>query len=142
MSRIERLEAERDISATLYRYGSALDYGDRAQFLECFTADARYVVTLRSVDRPVLDLHGTAALTSYFDAHTHAPAAWHKHVTTNPHIDVDGHRASVLSYFIRVDARAERGPAVVYASGRYIDELVRDGDSWRIRSRLCEVENL
>jgi len=143
LARVERLEAERSIIATLYRYGSALDYGNREQFLECFTTDAKYVVTLRSLDTPVLDLHGAAELASYFDGHTHAPVAWHKHVTTNEHVALDGNRASVLSYFIRVDPNVdESGPATVHASGRYIDDFVHDGDCWRIHSRLCEVENL
>ena len=58
-------------------------------------------------------------------------------------VTVDGDRATVTSYFIRVDAGAEAGPAVVTASGRYLDEFVRDdAGHWRIRSRRCEVENL
>ena len=141
-ARLERLEADRAIRATLFQYGLALDYGDRERFLECFTADATYVVTLRSLDGPVLDLHGSAELGDYFDSHTHAPTAWHKHITTNEQVVGDADRASVVSYFIRVDADRESGPALVHASGKYIDAFVRDGDRWRISSRRCEVENL
>ena len=45
VERLDRLEAERDIAATMYAYGSAIDYGDRDRFLDCFTDDADYVVT-------------------------------------------------------------------------------------------------
>ena len=141
--RIDRLEVERAIVATLYAYGHALDYGDRDQFLGCFTADAAYVVAMRIDSGNGFEFHGHDELTGYFDGHTHAPAAWHKHITTNPMVTVDGDRATVTSYFIRVDAGAEAGPAVVTASGRYLDEFARDdAGHWRIRSRRCEVENL
>jgi len=56
---------------------------------------------------------------------------------------IDGDRASVVSYFLRVDAGVEPGPAFVLASGRYLDDFVRGDDGvWRIRARRCEVENL
>ena len=141
--RLARLEAERAIVATLYAYGHGLDYGDRDEFLGCFTADAAYVVAMRIETDNGFEFHGYDELTTYFDNHTHAPAAWHKHVTTNPMVRVDGDRATVTSYFLRVDAGAESGPGVVVASGRYLDEFVQDdAGHWRIRSRRCEVENL
>jgi len=143
LERLDRLEAERAIVATLYAYGSALDYGDREQFLSCFTADADYVVAMRIHPEQGFSFHGHEELTGYFDGHTHAPAAWHKHVTVNPSVTVTGATATATSYFLRVDAGPERADAVVMASGRYVDELVRDdAGRWRIRSRRCEVENM
>ena len=141
--RLDRLESERAIVATLYAYGHALDYGDRKEFLGCFTTDAAYVVAMRVNADNGFEFHGHDELTGYFDNHTHAPEAWHKHITTNPMVTVNGDRASATSYFVRVDAGAESAPAAIAASGRYLDELSRDDDGhWRIRSRRCEVENL
>lgn len=58
-------------------------------------------------------------------------------------IRVDGDRATATSYFVRVDSGAKAAPAAIVASGRYLDELVRDAiGRWRISSRRCEVENL
>jgi ketosteroid isomerase-like protein len=142
-ARLERLEAERAIVDTMYAYGSALDYGDRERFLQCFTPDAEYVVDMRIDGSGGFTFRGHGELAQYFADHTHAPAAWHKHVTTNPSVALDGDSARATSYFLRVDAGAESGPAVVLASGRYVDELVREPDgSWRIRARRCEVQNL
>lgn len=139
---VARLESERAILETLYAYGSALDYGERASFLDCFTAEADYDVIMRLAPEGNFSFHGHDELTGYFDSHTHAPAAYHKHITTNAHVACDGDRANVTSYFIRVDSPAS-GPAVVLASGRYVDEFTRDDSGrWRIRSRRCEVENL
>jgi 3-phenylpropionate/cinnamic acid dioxygenase small subunit len=142
VERLTRLEDEAAIRDRLYSYGTALDYGDRDQFLSCFTPDADYYVTMRIGVAGAFEFHGRDQLTGYFDSHTHAPAAWHKHITTNPTITIDGDTAGSTSYFIRVDAGSEAGPATMLASGRYQDQLVRDGGTWRIRSRHCEVENL
>lgn len=140
--RLGRLEDERAIVATLYRYGDALDHDDRDAFLGCFTSDAEYLVAMRIDTSNGFGFHGHAELGSYFDSHTHAPAAFHKHVTTNPLVTVDGRSAGVQSYFFRVDSPGS-GPAVVVASGRYIDRFERSDDGrWRIRTRRCEVENL
>jgi ketosteroid isomerase-like protein len=142
VQRLARLEDERAIVATLYEYGQALDYGDRGLFLDCFTPDADYFVEMRLGPEGNFEFHGHEHLTEYFDGHTHAPGAWHKHVTANPAVRVAGDHAEATSYFLRVDSPAS-GPAVVLASGRYVDELTRDGTGrWRIRSRRCEVENL
>jgi ketosteroid isomerase-like protein len=139
---LARLEDERAIVATLYRYGDALDHGDRDEFLDCFTPNAEYVVRMRLDSSNGLIFEGHEQLRAYFDGHTHAPAAFHKHVTVNPLITVDGAAADAQSYFLRVDSPTA-GPAVVLAAGRYIDRFERGADGrWRIRSRRCEVENL
>jgi ketosteroid isomerase-like protein len=139
---LARLDAERAITAALYRYGDALDHGDRDEFLNCFTEDGDYRVNmlLGSVDG--LAFRGHDQLGGYFDGHTHAPAAFHKHVTVNPLITLDGDTAEVQSYFMRIDS-PQPGPAVVLAAGRYLDHFVRGADQqWRISSRRCQVENL
>ncbi len=142
--RLDRLEAERAIVQTMYAYGRALDYGDRDGFLDCFTDDADYVVDMRLGGPAVLKFHGRDELAGYHEWHTHAPDAWHKHVGTNPSIIIDGDRATAVSYFMRLDSDAETGaPSIVSSSGRYVDEFARGDDgAWRIRSRVCEVENL
>src|SRR5262245_1035733 len=93
VERLVRLEDEAAIRDTLYAYGSALDYGDRDQFIDCFTSDADYYVTMRIGDSGAFEFHGHDELRGYFDAHTHAPTAWHKHVTTNAVITLDGDSA-------------------------------------------------
>ena len=142
--RVRCLEAERAIVDTMYAYGRGLDYGERDVFLNCFTADADYRVDMRLGGESALHFHGHAELAEYYESHTHAPDAWHKHVTTNPSISIDADTATSVSYFLRVDAATDgAGPASVLASGRYLDEFVVGDDGvWRIRSRRCEVENL
>jgi ketosteroid isomerase-like protein len=142
--RIDRLESERAIVQVMYEYGRALDYGDLDAFLDCFTDDADYVVDMRLGGPAVLSFHGREELAGYHEWHTHAPDAWHKHVTTNPSVTIDGDTATAVSYFMRLDSEAENGaPSAVSSSGRYLDGFARGDDGgWRIRSRRCEVENL
>jgi hypothetical protein len=90
-----------------------------------------------------MTFEGHQQLGAYFDGHTHAPEAFHKHVTVNPIVltAADGW-AEVHSYFMRVDSPVP-GPAIVLAAGRYIDQFQEGDDGkWRIRERRCYVENL
>jgi 3-phenylpropionate/cinnamic acid dioxygenase small subunit len=141
-AQLQSLLDEKAIIATLYRYGDALDHGDRDRFIDCFTPDAEYVVKPRVDQDMRFSFVGHEQLRGYFDGHTHAPDAFHKHVTVNPLVDIDQSGANVQSYFLRVDSPGA-GPAIVLAAGRYIDRFERDDNGgWRIRSRVCEVENL
>lgn len=142
LDRLTLLEDERKIVATLYRYGDALDHGDREAFLDCFTPDASYEVRMRIDGSNDFVVTGHDELGAYFDGHTHAPAAYHKHITVNPAVTCAETEAQSVAYFLRVDSPA-MGPATVLAAGRYIDRLERGDDGvWRLRSRRCEVENL
>ena len=71
--RLGRLEDERAILATLYRYGASLDHDNREEFLDCFTVDADYLVSMRVDPSKEFGFHGHEELGVYFDGHTHAP---------------------------------------------------------------------
>ena len=140
--RLQTLEAERDVLTTLYRYGHALDYGAEADWVDCFATAAHYEIrecgtgatdSVRSYDGP-------EELAAFAASHTRAPERFHKHLVVDPVIAVDGDRATAVSYFIRLDD--VDGEPVVYAFGRYRDELVRCADGrWRFAVRIAEVES-
>jgi ketosteroid isomerase-like protein len=134
VTRVRALEDERDIMATLYDYGIAIDYGDEATFVDSWTADA----VLQWPWRPAFE--GRDAILAAFRAHTHAPDKFHKHVVVGPRIALDGDQAAVVSYFARLDADDGQRP-VMRSFGRYLDELVRCADGkWRIARREAEAE--
>ena len=140
--RLRLLEDERGVLATLHRYGHALDYGAEAGWVDCFTADAHYEVREpgNGTAGSVRAYDGRDELAAFAARHTRAPEHFHKHVVVDPVIAVDGDRATAVSYFLRLDhADGER---VVYAFGRYRDELVRGEDGrWRFAVRIAEVES-
>ena len=140
--RLQALEAERDVLTTLYRYGHALDYGAEADWVDCFATAAHYEIrecgtgatdSVRSYDGP-------EELAAFAAGHTRAPGRFHKHLVADPLIAVDSDRATAVSYFLRLDHLD--GERVVYAFGRYRDELVRCADGrWRFAVRIAEVES-
>jgi uncharacterized protein (TIGR02246 family) len=133
LRRLRALEDERQITRTLFRYAHAQYNGDRAMFLDCFTADATIV---RS--RHGREVVGHDEIAEFFDAISHAPEAFHKHVVIEPVIDVDGDIAEVSSDFLYVQ---DRGGPMISHFGHYRDVLVRGEDgAWRFSRRELQTE--
>jgi 3-phenylpropionate/cinnamic acid dioxygenase small subunit len=150
--RLQALEDERDVRATLYRYGHALDYGAEDDWVDCFAVQAHYEVRQRpgetvtgigpgGAGAAMLRCYdGRDELATFAARHTRAPERFHKHLLVDPVIAVDGDHATAVSYFVRLDD--VDGEPVVYAFGRYRDELVRCGDGqWRFAVRIAEIES-
>ena len=68
-----------------------LDYGDRDQFLDCFTPDAHYEVAMRIDSSSGFAFDGHVELTGYFDGHSHAS------VSTMDVVIADYRRALLLA---------------------------------------------
>ena len=140
--RLAALEAERGVLTTLYQYGHALDYGAEADWVDCFAAAAHYELRDRAAGTAdsVRSYDGRDELAAFAAGHTRAPERFHKHLVADPLISVDGDRATASSYFLRLDEVG--GERVVYAFGRYHDELVRCPDGrWRFAVRIAEIES-
>ncbi len=140
--RLQVLEAERGVLATLYQYGHGLDYGAEADWVDCFTAAAHYEVREpgTGTTASVRSYDGRDELAAFASRHTRAPERFHKHLVADPLIAIDGDRATAASYFLRLDD--VDGEREVYAFGRYRDELVHCADGrWRFTVRIAEVES-
>jgi hypothetical protein len=140
-ARLARLEDERAILQTLHRYGHCIDYGLEPEWVDCFTDDGVFDVRARNGDTMFL-CTGREELKTFVAGHTRPPAAYHKHFVADSMIEINDDTAHVDSYFARVDADADGGPAFVVAMGAYRDDLVRCPDGkWRIRVRRAELED-
>ena len=134
LTRLRLLEDERSIVRTLYRYAHAQYNGDREQFLDCFTESA---VIERSRHGKIIA--GRAEIADYFDAISHAPDDYHKHVVFEPLIDIVDDVATVSSDFLYVQ-RTSDGPFISHY-GHYADELIRGADDqWRFTRRQLLTE--
>jgi hypothetical protein len=144
--RLRLLEDERAILQQLAAYAHSLDYGLEAEWLDVWTDDAEMIYSWEAantmVDSGRTDFHhtGKGEIAEFFHRHTHSPDVYHKHFLVEPRITVDGDRASVTSYFSRIDRDAD-GPRMT-SFGRYVDVFVRCPDGrWRIRERRGEIES-
>ena len=139
-AQVALLMAERAVLSTLYRYGHSIDYGLEEEWLDCFSPDGAFDVRYRTETKPSRRFEGRDALSAFIAAHSRAPHRWHKHLLFEPLVTVDGGRARVRSYFVRLDADTD-GTPFVRAFGRYVDELVKGSDGrWRFAERIAEVE--
>jgi hypothetical protein len=97
------------------------------------------------------DLHGRAALRSFIaeratysregakGAGRLAGVGFQKHLALLPLIEVDGERATAITYEMQFDA--ENGLPVFRDLGRYRDTFVKCADGrWRIKERVAEIE--
>ena len=67
----------------------------------------------------------------------HTPFEATQHVTTNHVIRVDGDRAHCVSYVHGRFIRTVEGGNLFESTGWYDDLLIKTGDGWRIKERVC-----
>ena len=139
--RVALLEDERGVLRRLHAYGHAIDYGDEAAWVDCFTDDGVFDIRSSMPDRPRQVVSGRAELQAFSSRHTRAPELWHKHMLVEPAITIDGDTARSDAYFAVLMEHEERPLLRVF--GRYRDRLVRDPDGeWRFRERIAEIESM
>ena len=144
LARLQVLEDERAILQTLYQYGHAMDYGPDADFIDCFTPVGVWDVRMRLTPDGTFTCAGHDEIAASLSVQTsvRAPALYAKHLLIEPRIALDGHEASVESYFVRIEPRDD-GPTQIVASGRYLDRLIRcDDGKWRFTHRIAEIDDM
>jgi len=141
-ARLELLEAERGVVRNLHRYAHAIDYGDEAAWVDCFTEDGVFDVRSRHPHQLKRLISGREALAEFVSRHTRAPELWHKHLLVEPLVDVHGPDSASCRSYLAVVMEHDDLP-VLRVFGRYLDRLVRGEDGlWRFRERIAEVESM
>ena len=87
--RLRRVEDQLAIERTMARYAHAIDYGDEAGWVDCFTEDAAFEVRSRWAEPAPKRIEGRAALARFVARHSRAPLSWHKHVVWAIVVDLD-----------------------------------------------------
>ncbi len=120
------------IQDVMLRYARGVDRRDLDLVAACFMPDASYEGALAS---------GTIAqaLVRLRDRMTRYDSTMH--FIGNQLIEINGDAASSETYAIAYHRLTDGGIARLYTVGvRYLDGLVRDGDTWRIRRRVVKTE--
>jgi hypothetical protein len=145
-ARLALLEHERTLLRLLSSYGHFLDYGPEDAFVDLWTATAELTYdfgTARAhggTARADLAFRGREEIAEFWRGHTHAPEVMHKHLVAEPLIEVAGDRATIDSYYVKLD-ESPAGPRLT-SFGRYLDLAERCADgAWRFarRNHQCEV---
>ena len=110
------------------RYNLAGDSDDLAAWLDCWAADGSF----RRSDG-TRAWSGSEELTALFSGY----GVGGRHLTTDHIITVDGDTATQTCYLMMLDRDRS---FTVHMIGVYHDELARDGDRWRFRARVLDVD--
>jgi uncharacterized protein (TIGR02246 family) len=116
------------ITDVLIRYATGIDTQDWPLFRTCFTTDVQ-------ADYGEIGVWaGVDGITEYMTT-THAGMPATNHMLSNIAIEVDGDRASAVTYVHAVLVLRRDPEQSVDAVGKYEDSLVRTDDGWKIAAR-------
>lgn len=129
-------------------YAEAIDDGALERWPGFFTEDGEYqIITRESHDaglpigifycssRAMMEDRVRALRTAnIYEPHTY------RHLLGRPRFQAEGDGFSVRSNF-SVFRIAQDGDTVTFATGRYLDRVVRDGENWRFQSRRVVLDS-
>jgi 3-phenylpropionate/cinnamic acid dioxygenase small subunit len=143
LERLQRLEEERAILDTLYRYAHAFDDRRYDDVLDCFTEDGAFVYVQRPEEEPLFERRGPDLRTFFEEHDVGRPWGDVTHVHLNPRVvAVRGDEAEAISYYGTLQQRPDRSAVEIMSMGRYLDRLVRGSDGvWRILERRAERDS-
>jgi hypothetical protein len=135
MARLQRLEDEHAIVATLYRYSHGINAKDRQLWLDVFTEDGYWAARPSPDSQWRFEVRGQRELGGWYDDHARSwPLGAEAHMMSSPLVAVSGDHGDTRSYYVTL-LRTQSGPGL-RSTGLYEDQLVRCGDGqWRIRER-------
>ena len=126
------------IENVLNRYALAYDEDDMPDMADCFTQDASFSMRIQDGDL-IGPFEGREAIVKLMRDSLASQTDRRRHLTTNIVVSGDGDgRATASSYLTLVSV--ENGALTVLSSGRYVDELIQEGDAWRIAQRHLDLD--
>jgi ketosteroid isomerase-like protein len=131
--RVQKVEDILQIQRLANDYGRLLDQRDFAAFAALFAEDGEILLG------PVARAAGPAEVQRAMEAALPGPPGEDVHIIGTPMVELDGDTATseVMWTVVR---RGPDGSPVVSMVGRHRDDLVRQGDQWRIKRRRGFVD--
>ena len=117
------------------RYALAIDFGDGSAWADCFTDTGKFIANRGEGMEPVR-VSGRDELDAFARKHRVSPSGLTRHHFTNIATESAPGGATGRAAIVYVEGRA------VLGNGLYVDQLVRDGDTWRFGQRVVDHERL
>lgn len=130
-ARLQAIEDRLTIADLLHRYTDGIDRRDFEAVADCFTADAH--LDYRSSGGPA----GARDEVVGWLAEALAAVGLTRHHVTNQRVTLDGDRAHSEALFLHP---MQLGGTTLLVGGRYVDDLVRTADGWRIERRVQHLD--
>jgi len=128
------LEDRAAIHDLFTRYCCALDNGEIATVVGCFTEDA-------ALKSPVIDIRGRDEIRAFAGrfAAQRAAGTRFRHMVTNIAVKIDGDHATATAYLLVLISKD--GSHRTLPPGRYECELVREGGQWLFSRRIVQHDH-
>ncbi len=126
------------ITELLNKGGYAYDTADVDFLVDMFTADGRFELSIAGVG-PVGPFEGRDAIRALYAGSLESQTDQRRHCVTNLFFeDETDDSITAISYLVLISI--QDGELNVISSGVYRDEIVRDGDAWRITLRNLALD--
>ncbi len=130
--RVQQLQDQQAVREVLIRYGEYLDARDYAGYASLFAKDGVWTGGFGSATGP-------AAIQEMLEKNLGKPEPGfinkaNFHLMTTAVVEVDGDTAKARSRYTFFTASPDNRPTAALA-GRYVDELVRENGTWKIKKR-------
>jgi hypothetical protein len=130
--KVQLLLDRSDAADTLYRYCSTIDRRDLVGLRATLTDDVR--ARYGNADW----VEGGDELIKWIDSMT-VDTLWQHHLISVYHVDVDGDRASALSYHTSHQMFKDNPDVAGVIIARYHDKLARTPSGWKISEKVMEI---
>lgn len=143
-TRLDRLEAERDVAKLFANYAAACDAPDLDLAAGCFAPDGHLSITPFAGGRAI-DLRGSADIRKFFSALPPRADRVRQHGVLEQRISLaeDAHSGTSESIFFVLGEASTHGGSgmpVVGMFGRYSDRIVRIAGRWYFSCRHITVD--
>ena len=133
------MSARGAIENVLNRYSIAYDDNDMAEMADTFAEDA--VLSMRIADGDLIGpFEGKTAVMKLMTDSLASQTDQRRHVTTNMAIRKETEDAATVNSYLTLIS-VEGGKATLLSTGKYEDELRREGDgAWRFTKRHIQLD--
>jgi len=130
--KVQLLLDRSEATDTLYRYCSSIDRRDLTALRSTLADD------IRARYGNAEWVEGGDELVKWIDSAT-VDAIWQHHLISVYHVDIDGDRASAVSYHTSHQMFKDNPEVASVIIARYHDKLVRTPSGWKISEKVMEI---